>query len=73
MQKIEKQLRDGNTLEFESVDHMLEATFDSDNGWRGGFKIWFNGTYVHTSKTYKSFERKLNQLVRDYGLQSARV
>lgn len=73
MQKIEKQLRSGNSIEFESDDHMLEATFDSSNGWRGGFKIWFNGTYVHTSKTYKSFERKLNQLVRDYSLQPVGV
>lgn len=69
---IERDLRQGETLSYESADHMLEVHFDDSNSWRGGFKIWFNGTYVHASKTFKPCERKLTDLVKKYRLERVR-
>lgn len=67
--KLDQQnLMDGDHFNYSSDDHDLEAWFDNDAGWQGGYKIWFNGTFVHVSKTYKSFEKKLEQLIAQYGL-----
>lgn len=68
---MEKELRKGASLIFASEEHQLEAEFRNTSSWRGGFLIWFNGTYVHHSKTFKSFERKLNQLIAEYSLVQA--
>lgn len=63
---LQSELKTGEEISYESDEHMLYASF-TDNK----FKIWFNGTYVHISHTFKSFERKLNQLVKEYGLERA--
>lgn len=71
MAKTEKQFRAGEQLNLSSADHDLEAWFDDSSNWQGGFKIWFNGTLVHSSKTFKSFEKKLNALTVKYELTEA--
>lgn len=65
---MEKQLRAGEVVRYESDDHMLEAEYGRSYDRKNYFKIWLNGTYVHTSRTFVSFERKLDQLVKEYGL-----
>lgn len=70
MTNLEQQnLQDGDHFVYESTEHELEAWFDNDCGWQGGYKIWFNGTFVHTSKTYASFIKKLESLLVKYNLE----
>lgn len=64
----QQNLMDGDHFTFSSDEHELEAWFDNDSGWQGGFKIWFNGTFVSVTKTFKPFERKLEQLIAQHGL-----
>lgn len=49
-----------------------EAWFDGESSglplWGHGFKIIFNCKLVISAKTFKSFERKLNQLVETWNL-----
>jgi len=33
------------------------------------FKIWFNGELLHSSKTLKSFEKRLNILIEKWNLK----
>jgi len=41
-----------------------ECTFENNH-----FRIWFNGKFVHISITFESFQRKLEQLKKDWNLQ----
>ena len=36
--------------------------------WANGFKITFNGMLIHSSKTFKSFEKRLNTLIDKWTL-----
>lgn len=36
--------------------------------WGHGFKIFFNGKLIHSSKTFKSLEKRLNKLINDWHL-----
>ena len=66
----EKDLRQGNQLNFNNED-WCERTQSDD--FRGGwiefsdrlnkFGIFFNGACIHTSKTIKSAEKRLNELM----------
>lgn len=38
-----------------------------------GFKIWFNGEIIHSSKTFPSFEKRLNQLIEKWGLKEVNI
>jgi hypothetical protein len=40
-----------------------------DKGTIPGFKIWFNGKTIHISKTFASFEKRLNKLINDWNLK----
>ena len=37
--------------------------------WANGFKITFNGELLHSSKTFKSFEKRLNKLIDKWDLK----
>lgn len=37
--------------------------------WATGFKIYFNCSLIHSSKTFKSCERKLNSLIDKWHLE----
>jgi hypothetical protein len=34
-----------------------------------GYKIWFNGKLIHSSKSYPAFERRFLQLQKDWHLE----
>ena len=46
-----------------------EVWYSPDPGWRGGFKIYFNGQIVHASKTFAPMNNKLNKLISKYHLE----
>ena len=37
------------------------------------FKIEFNGALIHMSKTFKSFEKRLNKLINDWHLKEVEL
>jgi len=40
-----------------------------NHSWANGFSIEFNGEMVHTSKTFNSFEKRLNKLIEKWNLE----
>lgn len=70
----EKDLRKGLTLRFETTDtedfRAAELSFEeSKHTWATGFKIWFNGALIHSSKTFKPAENRLNRLIEKWNLK----
>ena len=58
------------------LDDFREATisfFDggSSHSWATGFKIEFNCKLIHSSKTFKSMENKLNKLISTWNLEQS--
>ena len=74
----EKELIDGKRFFFNNEDYqnsiggddIREATVWHDYfpNWAKGFKILFNGRIIHTNKTFKSLENKLNRLIDKWHL-----
>ncbi len=77
MNNLKQQLEQGLIAHFDNEQWCED--FESDD-FRGGrvefrrffgvnkeFAIWFNGTIVHSCKTFKSCERKLNELFDRFG------
>ena len=70
------ELKNGQTFEFDNeqwCERMQNddlrsgwAHFDKRMGW---FCIFFNAKCIHTSKTFKSFENRLNKLFFDWNLE----
>ena len=63
-------IQEGSVIEYVDED----GDYSADIGYRdfygkNMYYIWFNGTIVHSSITYKSMLRKLNQLKEDYNLE----
>jgi hypothetical protein len=46
-----------------------EVYYTKHYSWECGFKIWFNGELIHTSKTFSSLERRLNTLLIKWHLE----
>lgn len=40
-----------------------------NHSWANGFIIHFNGKTIHTSKTFNSFEKRLNKLIATWNLE----
>lgn len=40
-----------------------------NHSWATGFKIFFNGSLIHSSKTFKSCQNKLNSLIKTWNLE----
>ena len=48
---------------------ILKFRNESRNTWANGFSIEFNGKNIHHSKTFKSFENRLNKLINKWDLE----
>ena len=40
-----------------------------DHSWANGFTIEFNGEVLHSSKTFSSFQKRLNKLIEKWNLE----
>ncbi len=60
-------------LSNESDDlRQAEVVFKTDGpSWSRGFRLWFNGKLLHTSKTFKSLETRLNKLRFKWNLEES--
>ncbi len=58
----------------DSGDDFRQANiYFKDHGplWARGFYLWFNGTLLHTSKTFKSLESRLDKLTLKWNLEES--
>ena len=63
-------IQEGTEIEYVSEDGDYSAIIGYQEFFgRNRYYIWFNGKMVHSSITYKSMLRKLNQLKKDYKLE----
>lgn len=63
----EKELRHGSIYEFSTPDGNRTAEVDFSE--QGYFRIWFNGEFIHTSKTFKSLQKRLVLLASTWDLR----
>jgi len=65
-----QELLDGETFTFTDINEEREAEVSHSKSLGGAFhfKIFFNGTFVHMSKTYPSMKKKLNALIEKFKL-----
>ena len=66
-----RQLRLSYEFTFTNADDYYTAEVNYSKSLSGGmmYKILFNGEYVHLSKTFRSLEKKLEQLISKYSLK----
>ncbi len=70
MTNLKNRLLEGEVVEFHSEDATAELSFDdSARTWSNGFKIVLNAELVHSSKTFKSMETKLNNIISTFELE----
>ena len=70
MENLKNRLLKGELIEFQSETSTLEVSFDnSTRTWANGFKIALNAELVHSCKTFKSMETKLNKLISTFKLK----
>ncbi len=78
-----KELQNGKVFTFDNQAH--QVSIEDDNirtarvwldgansglpNWAHGFKILFNGSLLHSSKTFRPMERRLNSLVDTWKLE----
>lgn len=63
----ENEMRYGSIYEYTTPDGSRTATLDYSE--RGDFRIYFNGTFLHLSKTFKSFEKRFIELANKWELE----
>jgi len=80
MENLEKTLKIGEVVIFDNDNFCLinesddfrqaECSFRNEvrNSWANGFKIQFNDA-LFSFKTFKAFEKKLNQIIKDWSLE----
>jgi len=80
-----QELKNGNTVLFSNEEHQLsiredniriarvEFEQDNSNDWANGFKIWFNGKLIHSSKTFKSLQNRLDKLIDKWNLKQTEI
>lgn len=63
--QIKARLENGDEITFsnDSVFAQIECSFGRTLGGSNEFKIWMGGQFVHMSKTFGSFKRKLIELI----------
>ena len=77
MENLKQLLKSGKIVVFDNETtftddfRSAECSFrdESVNSWANGFKIDFNGAVVVSSTRFDVFERKLEQLKKDWNLQ----
>lgn len=70
MKNLKLELQKGNYINFsnDSVFVTIETSYGKTLSGSMEFKIFMNGKYIHLSKTFKSFEKKLISLMEEYDL-----
>jgi len=68
---LKKRLENGDEISFsnESTFAHIECSHGQTVGGSMEFKIWMNCRFIHLSKTFGSFQRKLNQLIDEHDLE----
>ena len=76
---MKQQLINGKHFHFNNENHCIntdnddirgaECWFNPVAGWLGGFKIEFNGSLIHSSKTFVAFKKRLDKLISDWHLE----
>jgi hypothetical protein len=77
MENLKQLLKSGKVVVFDNETTFIngfrsaECSFRDEpvNAWANGFKIEFNGAVVVSSTRFDVFERKLEQLKKDWNLQ----
>jgi hypothetical protein len=79
MENLKKRLKYGYviTLSNESFQESVgqddvriaELRQRQNHSWANGFIIEFNGEIIHHSKTFNSFEKRLNKLIEKWNLE----
>lgn len=68
MKNLKTRLEQGENIEFESDNDMMEANHRKTLGGSTEFIIILNCKIIHMSKTFKSFENKLINLISERNL-----
>jgi len=71
MENLKQRLLNGEEITFsnESTFSQLEISHGKTLGGSMEFKIWMNCKFIHLSKTFRSFETKLNSLIDNHDLE----
>ena len=71
MQGLKQRLENGEEITFsnDSTFSQIELSHGRTLGGSMEFKIWMNCKFIHLSKTFKSFEKKLNELIEKHDLE----
>jgi len=71
MENLKSRLLNGEEITFsnESTFSSLEISHGKTLSGSMEFKIWMNCKFIHLSKTFKSFENKLNSLIENHDLE----
>jgi len=70
MTTLKKRLLEGEVVELHSETSAAEVFFDdSVHTWNNGFKIVLNCKVIHSSKTFKSMQNKLNKVISTFELE----
>ncbi len=70
--ELKQLLKDGFVIDYANEEDYYVANVGYRQFRSSGnkeFYIYFNGTYIHISKTFGSLERKLNQIINKYDLE----
>ena len=68
MGNLEKRLRQGEQIEFESDEDLVEVRFSKTLSGNLQFMLTLNSKLVLMVKTFKSLEARLNQLISERNL-----
>ena len=71
MKNLKQRLLQGEEIIFsnDSTFSQLEISHGKTLGGSMEFKIFMNCKFIHLSKTFKSFEKKLNSLIDSHDLE----
>lgn len=79
MKMTERDLKDGTEFHFDNErwceqndsDHISDGFITCGNGHfsKGLFLIFFNGKCIHSSKTFKSAQKRLDKLMSDWNCE----
>lgn len=77
--QIRGKLKSGQDVKLDNSGYLAEQNsedfrtatvqFIAGSDWKSGWYIWFNEKLVHSSKTFNSFERKLDAICKKWKLE----
>lgn len=84
MEFTQQLLKDGKCFHFDNEQHCIDNNEDDFRGahiwfnqegpsWSHGFKIMFNGKLIHSSKTFKSLQKRFDLLKNRWFLQFTKM